>query len=108
MVPANGKLPLTDEARAIAKATDIMDGAKDDYEQRPTGERCLVVSGVPPIHAVISYNRQRIIQTPTHVVIHNENGDEARIIPFASRARRSRARAPGMAIPSRAGRATRW
>lgn len=85
VLPESGKLPLTDEARRIAKATDIMDGAKDDYEQRPTGKRCLVVSGVPPIHAVISYNRQRIIQTPTHVVIHNENGDEARIILFATR-----------------------
>lgn len=84
VLPANGKLPLTDEARQIAKATDTTDGPKDDYEQRPAGERCLVVSGVPPIHAVISYNRQRIIQTPTHVVIHNENGDEARIIPFAA------------------------
>jgi hypothetical protein len=82
--PANGKLPLTDEAKKIAKAGGGMDGPKDDYEQRPTGERCLVVSGVPPIYAVISYNRQRIIQTPQHVVIHNENGDEARIIPFAS------------------------
>ena len=84
VLPATGKLPLTDEARQIAKATDTTDGPKDDYEQRPAGERCLVVSGVPPIHAVISYNRQRIIQTPTHVVIHNENGDEARIIPFAA------------------------
>lgn len=84
VLPTNGKLPLTDEARQIAKATDTTDGPKDDYEQRPAGERCLVVSGVPPIHAVISYNRQRIIQTPTHVVIHNENGDEARIIPFAA------------------------
>ena len=84
VLPATGKLPLTDEARQIAKATDTTDGPKDDYEQRPAGERCLVVSGVPPIHAVISYNRQRMIQTPTHVVIHNENGDEARIIPFAA------------------------
>ena len=83
VVPANGKLPLTDQARQLAKSTETMDGDKDDYEQRPSGERCLVVSGVPPIHAVISYNRQRIIQTQTHMVIHNENGDEARIIPFA-------------------------
>jgi hypothetical protein len=83
VVPASGKVPLTDKARALAKATDLMDGPKDDYEQRPTGERCLVLSGLPPVHAVISYNRQRIIQTPTHVVIHNENGDEARIIPYA-------------------------
>lgn len=83
VVPASGMLPLTDAARVVTKTTDTMDGPKDDYEQRPTGERCLVLSGVPPVHAVISYNRQQIIQTSTHVVIHNENGDEARIIPFA-------------------------
>jgi hypothetical protein len=84
VAPANGKLPLTAAAQKIAAETETMDGPKDDYEQRSSSERCLVVSGVPPIHAVISYNRQRIIQTPTHVVIHNENGDEARVIPFAS------------------------
>lgn len=83
VVPANGKLPLTDAARQLVKSTETMDGPKDDYEQRPASERCLVLSGLPPVHAVISYNRLRFIQTPTHVVIHNENGDEARIIPFA-------------------------
>lgn len=84
VAPADGKLPLTPEALKITKATDTMDGPKDDYEQRPTGERCITVSGAPPIHAVISYNRLRMIQTPEHVVIHMENGDEARIIPFAA------------------------
>jgi hypothetical protein len=83
VLPADGQLPLTDEARALIKATDD-DGGKDDYEQRPTGERCLVLSGNPPIHAVVSYNRLQFIQTPDHVVIHNENGDEARVIPFAA------------------------
>ncbi len=83
VVPTNGKLPLTDTARALAKGTNTTDGPKDDYEQRPASERCLVLNGVPPVYAIVSYNRQRIIQTPDHVVIHNENGDEARIIPFA-------------------------
>lgn len=87
VLPADGKLPLTDRARQLAKATDTMDGPKDDYEQRPSGERCLVLGGAPPIHAVLAYNRQRIIQTPAHVVIHNENGDEARIIPFSAQFR---------------------
>ena len=40
--------------------------------------------GNPPVYALISYNRMRIVQTPGHIVIHNENGDEARIIPFAA------------------------
>lgn len=82
VLPADGSLPLTDEAKAIIKAenTDLM----DDYEQRPSGERCLALSAAPPTHAVISYNRLQFIQTPGIVVIHSENGDEARIIPFAS------------------------
>ena len=84
VLPANGKLPLSPEAKKMAAGVDIMDGAKDDYEQRPSSERCLVLSGNPPVHALISYNRLRIVQTPAHVVIHNENGDEARIIPFAA------------------------
>jgi hypothetical protein len=84
VLPADGKLPLTPEALALTKASDTMDGPKDDYEQRPSGERCIAVSAAPPIHAVISYNRLRMIQTPDHIVIHMENGDEARIIPFAS------------------------
>ena len=49
VLPANGKLPLTRAAQMVATATDTMDGGKDDHEQRPAGERCLVVSGVPPL-----------------------------------------------------------
>ncbi len=83
VLPANGKLPITPEAKKMASA-DAPPGGKDDYERRPAGERCLVLSGNPPVHAVVSYNRLQLIQTPAHVVIHSENGDEARIIPFAS------------------------
>jgi hypothetical protein len=83
VLPADGKLPLRPEVKKQIAGVDTMDGAKDDYEQRPGGERCLVLSGNPPVYAVISYNRLRFVQTPTHVVIHHENGDEARIIPFA-------------------------
>lgn len=83
VLPADGKLPLTDAARKLVAATDPMDGPKDDYEQRPAAERCLVLSGNPPMHAIISYNRLRFVQTAAHVIIHNENGDEARIIPIA-------------------------
>lgn len=86
VLPANGELPLTDEAKAAIRAAGAEADAdrKDDYEQRPTAERCLTLSGPPPVHAVISYNRLQFIQTPSEIVIHNENGDEARIIPFAT------------------------
>lgn len=81
VLPTDGKVPLTPEAKKIANtSSDEM----DDYEQRPSGERCLVLSGAPPYFVTVSYNRLQFIQTPDHVVIHGENGDEARIIPFAA------------------------
>lgn len=83
VLPADGALPLTAEAKAMVEAADKAEDKKDDYEQRPTSERCLVLSGAPPTHAVISYNRLQFIQTPAAMVIHSENGDEVRIIPFA-------------------------
>lgn len=81
--PASGKIPLTEEGKKAAKV-DTLDGPSDDYEQRPASERCLVLSGNPPAFAVISYNRLQIVQAPGYVVIHSENGDETRIIPFAA------------------------
>lgn len=84
VLPPDGKVPLTAEARKLVAPTA---DEKDDYEQRPSGERCLVLGGAPPAFATISYNRVQFIQTPEHVVIHAENGDEARIIPFAGQHR---------------------
>lgn len=81
VMPVDGKIPLTPEGRQLAKSSD--DGM-DDYEQRPSGERCLVLSGEAPSFHTLSYNRVQFIQTGDHIVIHGENGDEARIIPFAT------------------------
>jgi hypothetical protein len=82
VLPANGKVPLTPEAKKIVSTSS--GDRKDNYEQRPSGERCLVLGGSSPYFATISYNRIRFVQTSDHVVIHSENGDEARIIPFAA------------------------
>lgn len=79
VLPADGKVPIKPGLTKAAASGD----KKDDYEQRPGNERCLVLAGAPPIYALVSYNRLQIVQTPEHVVIHNENGDEARIIPIA-------------------------
>jgi hypothetical protein len=84
VLPADGKLPIRPDVKKATAGIDIFDGKKDDYEQRNSSERCLALGGPPPIHALVSYNRLRIVQTPTHVVIHHENGDQARIIPFAN------------------------
>lgn len=83
VLPADGKIPLTPEARASIKAASGEENM-DSYETRPSGERCLVLSGGSPAHATVSYNRMQFVQTPSHIVIHGENGDEARIIPFAA------------------------
>ncbi len=83
--PADGKVPLTDDGRAIIKANSTKGDPMDDYEQRPNSERCLVLSGNPPMFVTVSYNRIQFIQTPGYLVLHNENGDEARIIPIADK-----------------------
>jgi hypothetical protein len=83
VLPADGKLPMTPAARKEAKETDALDGPLTDPEARPASERCVAL-GPPPISSTIAYTRFRFVQTPTYIVMHSENGDEARIIPFSS------------------------
>lgn len=90
VVPADGMLPYTAEARRettevdLKVATVIDPPIKADHpEQRPSWERCLVAQGQPPIGTVTDYNPRRIVQTRDHVVIHTEYGDDVRLIPFA-------------------------
>lgn len=90
VVPADGMLPYTAEARRettevdLKVATVIDPPIKADHpEERPSWERCLVAQGQPPIGMVTDYNPRRIVQTRDHVVIHTEYGDDVRIIPFA-------------------------
>lgn len=90
VLPADGVLPYTAEARSeaakadreVAEVTDPPIKA-DHPEQRPSWERCLVLQGQPPIGTVTDYSPRRIVQTRDHVVIHTEYGDDVRIIPFA-------------------------
>lgn len=85
VLPADGKLPLTDDARKLLKSSSPLEsGPLDNPEQRPAGERCLALNGQPPMSTPIAYTRFRFIQTPSYVVIHSETGDERRIIPFAT------------------------
>lgn len=85
VLPADGKLPMTAEARREIAGVDPLGGPMDNPEQRPASERCVLLDGPPPISSTLSYTRFRIVQTPAFVVINTENGDEARIIPFAAR-----------------------
>jgi hypothetical protein len=82
VLPADGRLPLTPEARAELRATDPMDKPANNPEERPSLERCLLMGGLPPLASTLATNYIRFIQTPGYVVVHAEYGDEARIIPL--------------------------
>lgn len=83
VLPADGRLPYTAEAR---KET-VTGGPSlyDNIEERPNWERCITNLGLPPITFMGSTNIRHIVQTPTHVVLRTEYGDEVRIIPFTDR-----------------------
>jgi hypothetical protein len=85
VMPADGKVPMKAEVRKeVSSSNPMAIGSLDHPEQRPINERCLALSARPPMATPFAYLRFRFIQTPTHVVIHSEDGDETRIVPFAS------------------------
>jgi hypothetical protein len=85
VLPADGVLPYTPEARKESKAGPVTQ-RYDNPEERPAWERCLVGLGVPPVTNIGAgaLNPRQIFQTSAEqIIIHSEYGDEARIIPFA-------------------------
>jgi hypothetical protein len=85
VMPADGKVPMKPEVRKeVSSSNPMAIGPLDNPEQRPIGERCLALNARPPMAMPFAYVRFRVIQTPAHVVIHSEDGDEARIVPFAA------------------------
>jgi len=87
VLPADGKLPYTPEALKESKSGGPAN--YDNYEERPNWERCITNVGLPPVTFTRASNLRRIVQTPTHVVLHTEYGDEARVIPLADKHRPS-------------------
>ena len=85
VLPVDGKLPYTPEARREASRGPQAPRV-DNPEERPNWERCITSLGLPPVTGMgtTSVNPRRIIQTPGQIVIHTEYGDEARIIPFSA------------------------
>jgi hypothetical protein len=78
--PPNGRVPV------LAKAPPAGLPAADNPEDRLLGERCLFDSAGPPIVGNVpnSTSYLRIVQTPTHVVLHTEVSNTARIIPVGT------------------------
>lgn len=77
--PADGKLPMTAQARAEMAAKSAHRGY-DNPEDRSLSERCLLASGLAPITDFIFENVLQIVITRDHVVLHTEYGDEVRIV----------------------------
>jgi hypothetical protein len=82
VLPADGKLPMTPEARKeMPVGLDLPALKADNPEDRGSSERCL---STPPPIAVVFDMPMSFVQTPDHVVIHGEFAD-ARIIPLAEK-----------------------
>jgi hypothetical protein len=86
VLPADGKLPYTPEARKESSRGYGTNKA-DNPEERPNWERCITSLGLPPVTGLYTAagNPRHIIQTRDAIVLHTEYGDEARIIPFATK-----------------------
>ena len=78
--PANGKLTLTDAAKAVkadwGKRLSIMAGPED----RMPNERCLGGTGRAPMPITPANMYRRIVQTPDHMVILTEDMNDVRLI----------------------------
>jgi hypothetical protein len=83
VLPADGKLPYTAEARKES-SRGPQSPLINNPEERPNWERCITSLGLPPVTGMgtTSVNPRQFIQIPGTVVIHTEYGDEARIIPL--------------------------
>ncbi len=89
--PPSGRIPpLTAAATEKQAARQAANRGHefDGPENRPLFERCLMLQGAGAPTTPTAYNNNtQIVQTPGFVVIHNEMGHEARIIPLDGRPR---------------------
>ena len=88
--PADGRLPLTPEARQriAAKAAYLRAHPADSWLDRSPWDRCITYHGVPPISTGYN-NTYQIFQTPGYVAILVENIHDVRLIPLDGRPRLS-------------------
>jgi hypothetical protein len=81
--PADGKIPLTEEARRLVDETRRkVPTLPDGPEARSEFERCISGHGRTPLTLTPTVNPRQIVQTATNLVIYSEDGADLRIIPF--------------------------
>ena len=81
--PPDGRLPLTEEAKALRARFERQ--LFDNPEERMASERCVGGPGRAPMHTVPTNSYMRIIQSPGHVVLHTEALDDVRILPLGGK-----------------------
>lgn len=82
--PANGKLPLTDAAKAMKAEWGKRLGVMAGPEDRMPNERCLGGPGRAPMPVTPANMFRRIVQTPNHVVILTEDMNDVRLIAIGA------------------------
>lgn len=87
VLPPDGRMPFTPEARAELATPQRTGVTSDNPEDRAYTERCLSQAEPAPRANLFLLGPRQFIQTDTHVVLHTEFGDEAHIIPFADQHR---------------------
>ena len=86
--PENGKIPaLTPEGKKIQSSSPQRIGSGyDNPEERGLGERCVLMSGGPPLRSGLYNNNVQIVQTPEHVMMMVEMIHDVRVIPIVKSA----------------------
>ena len=84
--PSNGRLPARTESAQMAAreaAADRREHMYDSYENRSSGDRCIMgFNAGPPMRSSAYNNNVMIFQTPGYVTILNEMVHTARVIPI--------------------------
>ncbi|MGD2131762.1 MAG: hypothetical protein PVI23_03155 [Maricaulaceae bacterium] len=80
--PEDGRMPpITEEGRALlASASGRSGTGYDNPEERGLGERCVFMSGGPPLRSGLYNNNITLVQTDDHVMIMSEMIHEVRVI----------------------------
>jgi hypothetical protein len=84
VLPADGKLPYTPAARTET-TSEPPESPKDNPEQRPNAERCLVGQSQPPLSSFALDSQIQIVRTRDQVVILAEYGDDVRVVPITNK-----------------------
>lgn len=82
--PEDGQIPeLTDAGRALQETSPRRRGTGYDHpEERGLGERCVIMSGGPPLRSGLYNNNVQIVQTPDNIMMMLEMIHEVRIARF--------------------------